>query len=220
MSRIKHLLFDCDGVLVDTEYTAAVKMSEALQKLGIDISVDYYLKTFSGTTFSSIVKNYFANTINESEVIALVNKVEEQVTAEVKLIHGVEPMLASIDVAKSVVSNSSMRTVTQVITATSIQRYFAAEIFSSELVDDPKPAPDVYNLAIDTLGYATTELLVVEDSLSGATAALAAGLEVIGFVGGSHILPGHGQQLLNLGVKQLADNMADLASILKLKLKE
>ena len=210
------MLFDCDGVLVDTEYIAAIKMTAALKSLGANVSVEYYLENLSGTTFSSIVKRYFADSLVESEVTELINKVEDQVSAEVKLIDGAEAMLRSVEIAKSVVSNSSMRTVKHAIRATGIESYFLPQVFSSELVSNPKPAPDVYNLAIETLPHSPNEIIVIEDSLSGAKAALSAGLTVIGFVGASHILPGHDQQLINMGVKQIATDMVELSAILEL----
>lgn len=109
MSNLKHLLFDCDGVLVDTEYVAATKMTAALNELGAGITLDYYLRNLSGTTFSSIVKHYFENTFNADETIALINRVEDEVSAEVRPVEGVEKMLKSIPIEKTVVSNSSVK---------------------------------------------------------------------------------------------------------------
>jgi HAD superfamily hydrolase (TIGR01509 family) len=214
MNKIKHLLFDCDGVLVDTEYTAAIKMSQALNNLGIDISVEYYLQNLSGNTFSSIVHRYFNNSLSQSSVLEIINRVEDEVAAEVKLIDGVNELLINIPTNKSVVSNSSIRTVEHALNVTGIQRYFSKKIFSSELVKNPKPAADIYQLAITTLGYRVSEIMVVEDSISGAKAALSAGLNVIGFTGASHILQGHGQQLTNLGVRHIAESMTELGIIL------
>ena len=213
MNKIRHLLFDCDGVLVDTEYTAAIKMTQALNNLGINISVEYYLQNHSGTTFSSIVQQYFNNTLSQSEVLKIINKVEDEVAAEVKLIDGVSELLISLKVNKSVVSNSSVRTVEHALDVTGIKRYFSTKIFSSEHVSHPKPAADIYMLAISTLGYEKSEIMVVEDSISGAKAALSAGLEVIGFMGGSHIQPGHRQFLMDLGVSKIAINMSELGKI-------
>lgn len=214
MSKVKHLLFDCDGVLVDTEFTAAIKMTQALNHLGVDLSVNYYLQDLSGTTFSSIVHRYFNNSLSESEVLQIINKVEDEVAAEVKLIEGVTDLLIGLPMSKSVVSNSSVRTVEHALTTTGIKSHFCSKIFSSELVKQPKPAPDIYQFAINSLGYNTSEIIVVEDSFSGAKAALSAGLRVIGFIGASHIQPGHGQRLLALGVSNLADSMLELQKIL------
>lgn len=213
MSKIEHVLFDCDGVLVDTEYIAAIKMTQALNNLGVDISVDYYLQNLSGTTFSSIVDRYFNNSLSSSDVLRIINRVEDEVAAEVELIDGVKELLKSLPMTKSVVSNSSVRTVEHALTVTGIRKYFLPEIFSSELVKEPKPAPDIYRLAIDSLAYNASEIMVVEDSLSGAKAAISAGLKVIGFVGASHIQPGHGQKLMDLGVSQIAESMIDVLAI-------
>ena len=220
MSKIKHLLFDCDGVLVDTEYIAAIKMTHALQGLGVDFSVEYYLQNLSGTTFSSIVHRYNKNSLSEDEVHRFINRVEDEVAAEVKLIDGVNELLGNLPYAKSVVSNSSTCTVENVLKVTGITDHFSPKIFSSELVSQPKPAPDIYRLAIKSLGYDAAEIVVIEDSISGAKAALAAGLKVIGFTGGSHILPGHDQKLLALGVTQVASSMVELGAILAIVTQE
>jgi HAD superfamily hydrolase (TIGR01509 family) len=214
MNKIKHLLFDCDGVLVDTEYTAAIKMTKALNNLGADVSVNYYLQNFSGSTFSSVVQHYFENSFSYSEVLEIINRVEDEVTAEVKLISGVEELLISLPINKSVVSNSSVRTVEQALSITGISSHFSSKIFSSELVKRPKPEPDIYQSAITSLGFNVEEIIVIEDSINGARAALSAGLTVIGFIGGSHILPGHGQQLIDIGVTEIAKSMEELGEII------
>jgi HAD superfamily hydrolase (TIGR01509 family) len=214
MSKITHLLFDCDGVLVDTEYLAAVKMTRALQHLGIDISCTYYLQNLSGTTFSSIVYHYLGDALSGAEVLTLVNRVEAEVAAEVRPVAGVKELLAGLPQHKSVVSNSAVSTVKHALKVAGIDQYFSVDIFSSELVSKPKPAPDVYQLAINTLACEPAAVIVVEDSLSGVKAAMSAGLHVIGFAGASHILPGHQQKLFDLGVKNVANNMQELGTLL------
>ena len=189
MSKAKYFLFDCDGVLVDTEFTAATKMTQALNNLGVDLSIEYYLKNLSGTTFSSIVHRYFNNTLSPIEVQGITDLVEDEVAEEVKLIDGVNELLLNLSVGKSVVSNSSVRTVEHALKVTGIKRHFSSKIFSSDLVKNPKPAADIYLLAIAVLGYKVSEIIVIEDSISGAKAAISAGLKVIGFTGGSHIQP-------------------------------
>jgi HAD superfamily hydrolase (TIGR01509 family) len=214
MSKIQHLLFDCDGVLVDTEFTAAVKMTAALRNLGVEVSVECYLQNLSGSTFSSIVERYVSKSLAEQKVFELIEKVENEVAAEVRLVDGVLELLTNLPIDKSVVSNSSVCTVEHALKVTGIRDFFTKEVFSSELVSKPKPAPDVYQLALATLGYNADEIIVVEDSINGAKAGLAAGLLVVGFAGASHIQPGHGQNLLDLGVNQITANMADLHDIL------
>lgn len=212
---IKHILFDCDGVLVDTEITAANVMVEAMKKKGADISVQYYLENLSGSTFSVILNTYFGSSFKGSEKTKFINKLEQRIVNDVKAIDGVTEMLNSILLPKSIVSNSEIWQVKKEIEKTNISHFFTGHIFSSELVANPKPAPDVYNLAKGDLGLTNNEVLVVEDSITGAKAALAAGLKVIGFSGASHILPGHDQKLLALGVTQVASSMSELGIAIK-----
>lgn len=210
---IKHILFDCDGVLVDTEITAALVMVEALNKNGVDITKEYFMHHLSGITFSAILDVYLPTIMGE-ERKRFINSLEKKIVKQVKTVDGTAHMLASINLPKSIVSNSEIWHVNESIEKTGIDHYFTGHIFSSELVKNPKPAPDVYNLAIKELGLENNELLVVEDSITGATAALAAGLQVIGFAGASHILPGHKEKLLKLGVSQVAMDMRELSLLI------
>lgn len=97
---------------------------------------------------------------------------------------------------------------------TGLAKYFSPNIFSSELVSRPKPSPELYQFAVQSLVYHPNEILVIEDSESGVIAARTAGLNVVGFVGASHILPGHEEKLISLGVSSIASTMEELASII------
>ena len=83
-------------------------------------------------------------------------------------------------------------------------------MFSGDEVPHPKPAPDVYLQAARVLGMAPQHCLVIEDSVTGVTAARAAGMRVLGFLGGSHIRADHADMLARAGVLKVFDNMADL----------
>ncbi len=211
---IKYILFDCDGVLVDTEITAAHVMVEAMKKKGAEITVEYYLQNLTGSTFSTILNTYFGNSFNGVEKKQFINELEKIIVNKVEPINGVSDLLKSITSPKSIVSNSEIWQVKEEISKANIEHFFTGHIFSSELVNNPKPAPDVYQLAVKELELANDELLVIEDSITGAKAALAAGLKVIGFAGASHILPGHEEKLIELGVSQVAMNMKELRDIL------
>ena len=214
MSKIKHILFDCDGVLVDTEYTAAIKMCEALEREGMSIDLEHYLREHSGTTFSGILGRYFADSMSDENKHTLMRRVEAEVAAAVRAVPGIPELLPAIKTAKSVVSNSSLETVRHALKVTGIRAYFDGRIFSSEQVPRAKPAPDLYLLAIRSLGLNPQQILVVEDSRTGTQAARAAGLAVIGFAAASHILPGHGEKLLELGAERVAASTDELQSIL------
>jgi beta-phosphoglucomutase-like phosphatase (HAD superfamily) len=206
MSKVRHILFDCDGVLVDTEYTAAVKMCQALEEAGISIDLEDYLRVHSGTTFSAILEHYFGDSMSANDKSRLINKVEGEVAAAVKSVAGIPTLLSQLELDKSVVSNSSLATVNHALEVTSIDQYFNGRIFSSEQVARAKPAPDLYLFALKSLDLTAEELIVIEDSRTGVQAARAAGLSVIGFTGASHILPGHEEKLLALGAMETAPN--------------
>ena len=83
------------------------------------------------------------------------------------------------------------------------------------MVENGKPAPDLYLLALRSLNLQPQEVVVVEDSAAGVTAAKAAGLEVIGFLGASHISEGHAERLLRQGADSIAENAGELGRILE-----
>ncbi|MDH5366249.1 MAG: HAD family hydrolase [Cyclobacteriaceae bacterium] len=212
---IKQLIFDCDGVLVDSEILAAQVMLEILSKYGIDISLDFYLhnctgKTFSGskTELSKKLNTPLPNSFLEEVTIAMDIKIKN----ELKPISGIHNVLENTDLPKAVVSNSDMYQIEHAIDHINITDHFNGHIFSSQMVEKPKPDPDVYLFAAKELAVHPKECLVVEDSISGATAALKAGMNVIGFVAGSHIIDGHEQKLINLGVSAVAKNAEELLS--------
>ena len=215
MSRLSHILFDCDGVLVDTEYIAATKMQQALEERGVQIDFSTYLQEHSGTTFSAIFDYYFGDRMPDAERFELMTKVEAEVAESVRPIAGVPELIRRIRLDKSVVSNSSIDTVRQALEVTGMAQDFNGRIFSSEQVEHAKPSPDLYLYATDSLGLNQAELLVIEDSPTGVQAAVSAGLKVIGFTGASHIRPGHNEKLMALGAIAIANTAEELAVTLE-----
>lgn len=212
---IKQLIFDCDGVLVDSEILAAQVMVDILSKYGIDISLDFYLQNCTGKTFSGSkielskqLDTPLPNSFLEEVTIAMDIKIKN----ELNPIRGIHKVLEKTDLPKAVVSNSDVYQIEHAISHIKIAHHFNGQIFSSQMVAKPKPDPDIYLLAAEKLTVLPEECLVVEDSISGATAALKAGMNVIGFAAGSHIIEGHEQKLISLGVSSVAKNSEELLS--------
>jgi len=215
---IKHLLFDCDGVLVDTEIVAALEMVQLLTSFNIDIGLDDYLDYYSGNTFSYVFNQFFGESVDPEKKKQLMRDTEKKVAKGLTPIQGVGGMLDAISLPKSVVSNSDVATVKYALKKSKIEHHFEGQIFSAELVERGKPSPDVYQLAIQELRIDLSGILVVEDSISGISAAKAAGLDVIGFTGASHIRDGYKQKLADLGVGQIASSMPELTSLLQARI--
>ena len=210
---IKQLIFDCDGVLVDSEIIAARVMVELFAKYDIEISLDFYLTQCTGKTFTGLKKEIsekFGKPLPDNFSLQITKMFDARAMKELIPVKGIESVLENSSLPKAVVSNSDIYQIEHAINHVSIAHHFNSGIFSSEMVQNPKPSPDVYFLAAETIKVHPSACLVVEDSKSGATAALEAGMTVIGFIGGSHIMNGHAQKLKSLGVHAIARDSNEL----------
>ena len=215
---IKQIIFDCDGVLVDTEIIAAEVMIELLSGFDIHIDTDQYIQEFTGKAFSDIVRHFNLNSTPDQDVKSLANQSEHAIYDRLRAIEGMPGLVKSLDLPVAVASNSNTWQVKKALQFLQIEDIVGDAYFSAEMVTLPKPSPEVYQLAAKQTGQKPIHCLVVEDSFSGVRSALDAGMEVIGFCGASHIRPGHAEQLADMGVSSVAFNANELASIITSKL--
>lgn len=219
---MKHIIFDCDGVLIDTEIVAAEVTVDWLNSEKVNISVEEFILEHTGKTFSNIINQLKAEGYLKASLKteAIVPLLDDQIKARVRPILGISDLLDRISSSKSVVSNSAAGYVVEALEKIGVSHHFGNRVFSAEMVALAKPSPLVYRLAMDTIQVPKEEIIVVEDSYTGVQAALAAGLTTIGFLGGSHIQPGHGEKLKQLGVFDVAHSHKELARKLKLIIKQ
>lgn len=210
---IKHILFDCDGVLIDTEIVAAEVVTNWLNSENVLITIEEFIKDYTGKTFTDII-----NILKENgslkpdlDVTQVVPKFDAFIRENQRPIHGVRDMLNSLTIPRSVVSNSDKDYVALALEKLEITHHFEGRIYSAEMVSKGKPDPAVYTLALSELSLSKEEVIVVEDSVSGVIAAKAAGLKTIGYLGGSHVRTGHANQLLMAGVDVLVKDHASLS---------
>ncbi len=205
---MKQLIFDCDGVLVDTEIVAAEVMVELLQTYGLDLNTKGYIERFTGKTFSGILDTLEIEIDGDVELLA--RQTEQKIYADLRSIAGMPELLQKQTLPVAIVSNSATWQVAKAIKFLKVEDVIKENFFSSEMVGRPKPFPDIYLKAAEINNIDPQDCLVIEDSISGATAALDAGMNVIGFCGASHIQPGHDQKLLELGVLKTVSNATEL----------
>ncbi len=215
---IRHIIFDCDGVLIDSE-TISMKIDQALLAgNGIMISEADMHQRFVGTTFQAM--------IDEIEVgtgVKLPSNLEERkdqlmieaYRRELKAIAGVAAALAAISLPKSIGTNGPRSRALLALQLTGISQHFGDNLTTFEDVAHGKPFPDVYLLAAKRSGFAPGECLVVEDSLTGVTAAVAAGCYTLGFTGSHLHRSDHAKALLGLGAKRVFNDMAELPGIIR-----
>eukprot|EP00054_Salpingoeca_dolichothecata_P038334 m.276885 g.276885 ORF g.276885 m.276885 type:complete len:216 (+) comp84686_c0_seq1:117-764(+) len=214
---IKHILFDCDGVLIDTEIVAAEVVSGWLNTQGMNITVDDFILNYTGKTFTDIIGILKAEKhLPESlDTVTIVPTLDRGIKDNMRPINGVHQMLASIKTPVSAVSNSAKDYVLEALEMLQVSEQFGGRVFSAEMVPKGKPNPAVYELALETLGLNKDEVIVVEDSVAGVTASVGAGLKTIGYLAGSHIREGHAETLEALGTSGLATNYDELLEYLQ-----
>ncbi|OJJ23572.1 hypothetical protein BKI52_04205 [marine bacterium AO1-C] len=212
----KLFISDCDGVLIDSEILAAHTMVAYLKSFGVEIALEDYLRTCSGRTFTDIMTSFSQQYSFElpSDFVEVITQKHEAYSAQnLQAIPGVKEAYAQINLQKAVVSNSLLWQVKHAVEFVHMQEMFEDRMYSSEMVPRPKPHPDIYFHVARQFDLKPEEIIVIEDSKSGATAAVEAGMHVIGFTGASHILDDHTDKLLEIGVKNVVNKMEDLPAI-------
>ncbi len=210
--------FDCDGVLVDSEVIAADVDAELLTQAGYEITPDDVTRRFAGLTSRAIhdlVEAELGHALPEDFLSRQREELDRRLARDVKAIPGVSEMLDRIDGPLCVCSNSSTERLKLMLQKTNLWDRFRPYIFSAVEVGDrkPKPAPNVYAYAAEQFGIDPREMLVVEDSIFGVTAAKAAGARVVGFVGGGHSWQGHADLLTDAGAETVIRRWADMPAV-------
>jgi beta-phosphoglucomutase-like phosphatase (HAD superfamily) len=218
--RFDGIIFDFDGVLLESEAAGNEHLAALLTELGFPTTREEALTHFtglSGRSFLDAIETRIGRKLPpefhsrraEEDARVLAEGLEE-VAGAVVFVRSLAP-----DWPKAVASSSSTAWVTRHLEHLGIRDAFGNMVFSGkEHVARGKPAPDLYWHAADALGIDIARTVILEDSIVGATGAVASGAHVIGLVAGSHCLPGHAAKLSALGVHDVACSFDEVARIL------
>nr|WP_297458896.1 HAD-IA family hydrolase [uncultured Halomonas sp.] len=214
------LIFDCDGVLVDSESIAEAVIVERLGEWLPDIQPAVMLRQALGMTTAAILEHIerrSAHALPDDALVRIESAIEARLERELQAIEGVIEAVAELHLPLAIVSNSSRRRVRASLASTGLSDTLLGEapLFTADQVANPKPAPDVYLLAARSLNSEPRDCLVVEDSVSGVTAAYSAGMTVIGFIGASHIEPDHAERLKQAGAWRILTGMHELDELIR-----
>lgn len=214
------VIFDCDGVLVDSEIVAARVEAKMLGAAGFEIEPEDLAQRYAGLTFKDILMAIEAEADMLFEA-ALIEKVEEEVDRrlrrEVKAIDGAATAVAAITTRKCICSNSGRERIQAMLEKTGLDAFFSGHIYSSldTPTQRPKPAPDVFEHAAADMKAEPHRTFVIEDSVHGVSAATGAGMRVIGFTGATHTQPGLADALTEAGAETVIHRMADLGEVVE-----
>ena len=219
MPAIDLVIFDCDGVLVDSEIIAARVEADLLTAAGYPIEADELARAYAGLTFRDIMLRieqesqqlFKASMIEEAEKL-----VDRRLRAEVRAIDGALEAVATLPYRHCICSNSSSERLEAMLDRTRLLPFFEGRIYSSLDTPSakPKPAPDVFLHAAEQQSARAAATFVIEDSVHGVAGARAAGMRVIGFTGASHTHPGHADLLMEAGAETVIKRWADFAPML------
>lgn len=216
--RPELLIFDCDGVLVDSEIIGCRVAARELGRLGFTISEEEIARRFVGRPTQEMLTTLAAEqrlAVPEGFRDVLLAAVADAFPGDLAAVPNVPAAIARIDLPMCVASSSDVSRIEESLKLTGLLGAFGARIFSAQMVERGKPFPDLYLLAARTLETAPAACLVVEDSAGGVEAAVAAGMRVFGFTGASHCGDGSAARLTAAGAELVFDDFAHLPSLIE-----
>ncbi|MBM2713300.1 HAD family hydrolase [Mesorhizobium caraganae] len=209
------VIFDCDGVLVDSEIIAARVEAELLTLAGFEISAEEIAESYAGLTFKDIMMRVEAKSAIPFQA-SMIDRAEELVDrklrSDVRAIDGAREAVAAVTAPRCVCSNSRSERIEFMLEKVGLLPFFAGRIFSGLEIPSKKtkPAPDVFLVAAEKLNANPANTFVIEDSVHGVAGARAAGMRVIGFTGAAHSYPGQADALTEAGAETVIRRWAEL----------
>ncbi len=211
------VIFDCDGVLVDSEVLVVHIESEMLAELGADISPAEIVRHFTGlsdTAMADLLRRDWGIALPDAFDAERTERVADAFDQLLQPVAGIGEVLSALEVPCCVASSSAPDRIAHSLTITGLIDAFDGHLFSATMVEHGKPAPDLFLHAAGALDVAPERCVVVEDSPHGVVAGRAAGMSVIGFTAGGHCGPDHADRLVEAGADQVVAAGPDLARAL------
>ncbi len=223
MAGFQAIIFDFDGVLLESELQLNRLTAELLTELGHETSLRDALTHFMGRTGKEVIEAIearigsqlpakFHERMKESSANALSDGIAG-VSGAVEFVRSLPPSLG-----RAVASSSSTRWIRTHLRHLGLEQEFGNHLYSGrEHVERGKPEPDLYLYAAEQLGVCIADCVVLEDSRIGATGAVASGAQVIGLAAGEHCLDGHAEMLRETGVNDVAHSFDEVRRLLALE---
>ncbi len=216
------IIFDCDGVLVDSEVIYLEVERACLKEIGLIYDDAEYRRRFIGLKSSDYLRELETDlrarelgTFPDGFVAQMDQKGRAEIKKRLQPVNGVSTFLKALSGKIAVASSSGLGMLHTKLRITGLADYFDEHVYSGEQVENGKPAPDLFLLAADRLQEHPQSCFVVEDSINGVTAAVAAGMTAWGFAGGGHVTADLADQLMEAGAQRVFQTYGDLLNHLQ-----
>ena len=218
---ISAVIFDCDGVLVDSEILALEVELAILAEQGLQFEREDYVTRFMGLSTLAFhdeidreAQTRLGRPISEMIRNDLATRLRQTMIARLTEVPGAGAAVAGTRLLKAVASSSTREGLERKLRQVGLWDHFDPHVYSADHVAQAKPAPDLFLHAAQALGVSPSECLVLEDSVNGVIAAKRAGMLVWGFLGGGHAHDRLGVRLLAAGAERLVQGWQDAAPLL------
>lgn len=212
------IIFDCDGVLVDSEPISFAVLRDTLASAGVNVSASRAYQQFLGKSMASITRmiaEEFSISLSEEHIEQMRTELFARFATELQPVPGIVSLLGHFSYPYCVASSSQPDRIRLSLEKTGLLGYFEPNIFSATMVKRGKPEPDLFLHAAKSMGYDPARCIVVEDSPAGIRAAHAAGMKVFAFTGGSHApLSNLSEIVRDLQPTTIFDDMATLTELI------
>jgi HAD superfamily hydrolase (TIGR01509 family) len=183
------VIFDCDGVLVDSEPISFAVLRDTLASAGVELEESRAYRRFLGKSMASITRmiaDEFKISLSAEHIEAMRTQLFARFQTELQPVPGVAAMLAHFQLPHCVASSSQLERIRLSLAITGLIGFFEPNIFSATMVQKGKPEPDLFLHAANAMGFDPADCIVIEDSPAGVQAAHSAGMRVFAFTGGAH----------------------------------
>jgi HAD superfamily hydrolase (TIGR01509 family) len=206
------IIFDCDGVLVDSERITNEVFVHALNEVGVPVNLADMFEHFVGHSLQqclTIVRERYGHQLADDFLEGYKVRRDAALKLRLQAVGGIPQMLDEIRQPYCVASNSEYHKIREMLGITELLPYFDGRIYSAVDLERPKPAPDIYLHAARQQGFLPEACLVIEDTHIGVQAAVSAGMTVYGYAARSSP-----SRLLGAGAHRVFENMQDLAGMI------
>ena len=209
------IIFDCDGVLVDSEIIGIQLTVSLLNQQGVDIDVEKFTRLYSGLAWEALIEQVRRDTgITLSATIGqhFYPQLMAAFATRLERVAGSFEVISKITTAKCICSNSGSEQLDYMLTLVGLKSLFTPWVYSANDLGPGrgKPEPDIFLYGAQQFNAQPANTLVIEDSVHGVMAAKRAGMYVVGFIGGAHTTPCHRDRLLTAGADVVIDSFYQL----------